>query len=411
MQVSTVIFDLDGTLIDTLEDLAQAVNVAVAAAGFPQLTAEEVRMRIGHGVRNLLAQAMPAGTEAAIIDTGLATMKAYYEQHLTVYTHPYAGIPEILRAIRQAGVQTAVLSNKYDAGAKMLVEHFFPGEIDFTLGERVEVPRKPDPTAVFEILETLHADPAATIYVGDSATDMQTAKNAGLFAVGVTWGFRDRADLVRGGADVVIDHPNELLPLLMIAPYDRSGLEAAFQRNRFAFSYFATKEEACAYLATQCAGKQSAFGGSMTLDALGLYEQLKAANEDVCWHWKGDAIRSAGDVFLTSANALSATGEIVNIDGNCNRIAGAMWGFRDCYVVCGRNKLTVDLQTALDRARQTAAPRNARRLNRNTPCAVDGVCHDCHSPERICSTAAITFAPPHSFEHYEVILIDEPLGY
>ncbi|MBQ8144596.1 MAG: LUD domain-containing protein [Butyricicoccus sp.] len=240
---------------------------------------------------------------------------------------------------------------------------------------------------------------------------MQTAKNAGLLAIGVTWGFRSRDDLEAGGADIIISHPSELAALLTGGLQDIDRVEEAFTRNGFAFRYFDTKEEAAAYLREKCAGRKSCFGGSMTLDALKLYEWLKDENEDVTWHWRKDEIRSAGDVFLTSANALSETGEIVNIDGNCNRIADAMWGFKECYVVCGCNKLAPDLSAAMRRARKVAGPLNARRLNRKTPCAVTGVCSDCRSPERICKVMAITMQPPGLFEHYEIVLIGEYLGY
>ena len=411
MKFSTVIFDLDGTLLNTLGDLAGAVNAVMSAHGFPTLTTGEVRQRVGHGLRCLIARAVPEGTDEAVIDACLDEMISYYSKHLMVHTRPYDGVPAAIKAIDEAGLQIAVLSNKYDAGAKKLVRHFFPARVDLALGEREGVPRKPDPTAVFEILETLHADPATTAYVGDSATDMQTAKNAGLLAIGVTWGFRSRSDLEDGGADIIITHPSELAPLLTGGMCDLDRLEAAFTRNGFAFTYFETKEEAAAYLAGKCAGKSSAFGGSMTLDALGLYDALKGAGEDVSWHSRGDERRTAVEVYLTSANALSETGEIVNIDGNCNRLAGSMWGPKECYVVCGYNKLAADLPAAIRRARQVAAPLNARRLNRKTPCAVDGVCHDCRSPERICAVMAVTMQPPHSFEHYEIVLIGEHLGF
>ena len=124
-----------------------------------------------------------------------------------------------------------------------------------------------------------------------------------------------------------------------------------------------------------------------------------------------DAGITSGDVYLTSANAVSAMGEIVNIDGTCNRVAGSLYGFDACYVVCGVNKLTPDLTSAMRRARTIAAPLNARRLGKRTPCAVDGKCHDCRSPERICRAMAVLMAPPARMRHYEIVLIGEELGY
>lgn len=411
MKFSTVIFDLDGTLLNTLGDLTSSVNAVMSAHQFPTLSAHDVQQRVGHGMRNLIAKSVPEGTDEAVIDVCLDEMISYYSKHLNIHTRAYDGVPAAIKAIDEAGLKIAVLSNKYDAGAKELIHDFFPSRVDLTLGERPGVPRKPDPTSTFEILKRLNADPATTAFVGDSSTDMRTAKNAGLLAVGVTWGFRSREDLEEGGADIVITHPSELPPLLTGGLSDLDQLEETFTRNGFAFSYFETGEEAAAYLAQKCAGKKSTFGGSMTLNALGLYDTLKEAGEDVTWHSRGDGIRSAGDVFLTSANALSESGEIVNIDGNCNRIADAMWGFKECYVVCGYNKLAADLPSAMRRARRVAGPLNARRLNRDTPCVKTGVCCDCHSPDRICAVMAITMMPPKTFEHYEIVLIGEHLGY
>ena len=275
MKFSTVIFDLDGTLLNTLGDLTSSVNAVMSAHGFPTLSAHDVQQRVGHGIRNLMAKSVPEGTDEATIDVCMDEMISYYSKHLNVHTRAYDGVPAAIKAIDEAGLKIAVLSNKYDAGAKELIHDFFPSRVDLTLGERPGVPRKPDPTSTFEILKRLNADPATTAFVGDSSTDMRTAKNAGLLAVGVTWGFRSREDLEEGGADIVITHPSELPPLLTGGLSDLDQLEETFTRNGFAFSYFETGEEAAAYLAQKCAGKKSTFGGSMTLNALGLYDTLK----------------------------------------------------------------------------------------------------------------------------------------
>ncbi len=411
MKFNTVIFDLDGTLLNTLGDLTAAINSVLTTHGYPTMDSEQVRKNVGNGIRNLVTRCLPEGAAEDTVRRCTEQMIDYYSKHLSQHTRPYDGVSTAVKTLDEAGLKIAVLSNKFDAGTRKLINQFFPARIDLALGERPNVPRKPDPTAVFEIMQKLGADPETTAYVGDSATDMQTAKNAGLLAIGVTWGFRSREDLEQGGADIVISHPSELSALLTGGLKDIDRIGDAFRANGFAFSYFDTAAEAADYLLEKCRGKRTTFGGSMTLTELGLYERLKGADEDVTWHARGDGFRAEGDVYLTSANALSETGEIVNIDGNCNRIAGSIYGFKEGYVVCGVNKLTADLTAAMRRARKVAGPLNARRLNRKTPCAVTGVCADCRSPERICKVMAITMQPPGLFEHYEVIIIGEHIGY
>ena len=192
------------------------------------------------------------------------------------------------------------------------------------------------------------------------------------------------------------------------------AVRKSLEQRGFTVSCFATKEEAAEYLNGAIDGTTVGFGGSGTLDAMGLYDSLGSHNT-VYWHWKQDeAARAAAagtEVYLCSANAIAETGEIVNIDGTCNRIAGSLYGFDACYVVCGVNKLTPDLTSAMRRARTIAAPLNASRLGKRTPCAVDGKCHDCRSPERICRAMAVLMAPPARMRHYEIVLIGEELGY
>ena len=163
------------------------------------------------------------------------------------------------------------------------------------------------------------------------------------------------------------------------------------------------------YLNTRVHGHEVSIGGSMTLEQMGVYERLQAAR--VRWHWKGDAPQAQHDIYLTSTNALSQTGEVVNIVGSGNRVCGMIWGAREVIVVVGRNKLADNLQAACDRVRETAAPRNAKRLDKKTPCAIDGCCHDCRSEERICCVQTVTMAKPKGVECYEIVLIDEILGY
>lgn len=410
MRAKTVIFDLDGTLLNTLGDLTGAVNAAMDKKGWPRATEAQVRERVGNGVGKLIERSVPAGTDESAIAQALADFRAAYDAQKLLLTHPYPGVCAMLAALWLKGVRMAVLSNKYDPASKALIAHYFPGFIDLTLGERATVPRKPDPSAVHEILSALDADPASTVYVGDSAVDVQTAHNAGLTAIGVTWGFRSRETLLEAGADMLADSPAELIPLLTGAPASWEAVRAAFTRRGFAFSCFETKAQAADYLARECAGKRVGFGGSVTLDQMGAYEAV-GQTADVHWHWRDEPPCQDAQVYVTSANGLSMTGEVVNIDGACNRVAASLWGCETCFVVCGENKLSPSLIAAIERAQQLAAPRNAQRLQRKTPCVLDGKCHDCRSPDRICSALAVVMAPPLKIPRYEIVLIGEDLGY
>lgn len=189
------------------------------------------------------------------------------------------------------------------------------------------------------------------------------------------------------------------------------GLKEIFERRGFQFVAFDTREDAVSFLCRECNGKTVSFGGSVTVQEMNLYEAL-SVNSNCSWHWKQDptqAVTSA-DVFITSANAVSETGEIVNIDGHCNRVSASVYGHKQVYFVFGKNKLTPDLPSALDRARNIAAPKNAMRLKRKTPCTVDGRCHDCQSPDCICSATVILRRKPTSCDA-TLILIREDLGY
>ncbi|RHU21065.1 lactate utilization protein [Butyricicoccus sp. TM10-16AC] len=240
---------------------------------------------------------------------------------------------------------------------------------------------------------------------------MQTAVNAGLTAIGVAWGFRSTEELRASGADALAYEPSDLLPLFEYGVPDVSKVEKALTGYGFGFRYFETKDEAVSYLRDTCAGKSVSMGGSMTMKQLGFPENF-ADSTDVHWHWIDKGVYcQTPDVYLSSANGLSETGEIVNIDGKCNRVAATLFGPKRCIFVCGVNKLRPDLQSAIERARNIAAPLNAKRLNKKTPCAVDGRCHNCESPERICRAMVIHMGVPSGFESCEVVLIGEKLGY
>lgn len=209
-----VIFDLDGTLLNTLGDLRAATNHALEVRGLPPHSMEEIRQFVGNGIRLLICRAMPEGTPEAEIDAALDDFKAYYAAHIHDRTVPYDGIPQLLTALKKRGIQVAVLSNKIDSASQQLIEYFFPGKTDVVFGEHVGVPRKPDPTSCRMVMQQLGVQPEQVLYVGDSGTDMQTAKNAGLYAVGVTWGFRSKEVLLKYGADVLVHRPEQILQIL-----------------------------------------------------------------------------------------------------------------------------------------------------------------------------------------------------
>ena len=197
MNYKLVLFDLDGTLLDTLDDLSEAVNHALGLRGLPGHTREEYMSMVGHGIRNLVKQALPADRQEddALIDSALADFKAYYTAHIDVHTCPYPGMVEVVRRLHAAGVQLAVASNKFQEGAEYLIDKFFPG-IPFVavLGNRPGFPLKPDPEIVGEVLRRSGVRPEDAVLVGDSPTDMKTAANGRIDAIAVTWGYRQMRD-------------------------------------------------------------------------------------------------------------------------------------------------------------------------------------------------------------------------
>ena len=214
LHYDTVIFDLDGTLLDTLEDLKNAVNYALGEMGFPTRSLEEVRQFVGNGVAKLMERAVPAGTSPEDTARALEIFKAYYEVHKKDTTAPYPGIPELLQALRARGCKLAVVSNKFDGAVRGLVEDYFPGLMDAAAGENEAggIPKKPHPAMVRHCMEELGAKKA--VYVGDSDVDIQTAQNSGLPCISVTYGFRERAFLTAHGATVFADTPADLLALI-----------------------------------------------------------------------------------------------------------------------------------------------------------------------------------------------------
>ena len=210
MRYDLIIFDLDGTVLNTLIDLTCAVNYALKASGFPELDREGVRHRIGNGVARLIRLALPEGTPESVQSRVLADFKAYYAEHADVHTLPYPGIPELLQALRSAGVATAVNSNKMDVATQSLCRAHFDGLLDAVLGERAEIPKKPAPDGAKRVMADLNAPAARTLYVGDSDTDLLTAQNAGIDGAWVAWGYRRREEL----GDVAVPHAFETVEAL-----------------------------------------------------------------------------------------------------------------------------------------------------------------------------------------------------
>ncbi len=206
-----VIFDLDGTLINSLADLANSANAALRALKLPQHDHESYKYRVGNGIRKLMERALPPERQD-LLDTALALFKADYAEHSLDYTRPYAGIAELLRALQQRGVKLGICTNKHDEAARHIAAELFPNvAFDAIIGDKPGLPRKPDPGKVLLMAQQWQLPPAAIAYLGDSGVDMQTACNAGMLPVGVLWGFREQQELLENGAQLLLRQPLELL--------------------------------------------------------------------------------------------------------------------------------------------------------------------------------------------------------
>ena len=213
MNCKAIVFDLDGTLLDTLEDLKNAVNAALESEGMPTRTLEEVRGFVGNGISLLLRRAAGRTLDDNLFDRINKAFSAHYEAHLCDRTRPYPGIPVLLDALKKEGCRLAVVSNKRDGAVQTLCSFFFPGVFDAVAGERPGLPRKPDRALVDLVLREMNVKSGECLYVGDSGVDIETAKNAGLDALFVTWGFRSREFLLSNGAERLVDDPCEILKL------------------------------------------------------------------------------------------------------------------------------------------------------------------------------------------------------
>ena len=216
MKCKAIIFDLDGTLLDTLDDLADANNQALGELGFPTHPVEDYKYHIGNGVRVLLERTLPENArDEATVEKGMAMMKRAYKKCWDNKTRPYAGVPELLDELTRRGVRMAILSNKPHAYTCMIVDKLLANwQFEEVWGVSDTVPPKPDTAGAFGLAETMGVAPADFAYLGDTGTDMETAAAAGMFAIGVLWGFRTADELNRNGARVLLSRPAELLGLL-----------------------------------------------------------------------------------------------------------------------------------------------------------------------------------------------------
>ena len=210
--LDTVIFDLDGTLLDTLDDLYLSVNHILSKYNFPLRTKDEVRMFVGNGVPKLIERALPKGHGKEIFDSALADFKKYYGAHCNDNTKPYPQINESLSCLKARGYKIAVVSNKVDFATKSLCSDYFGDLVDVAIGQREGIEKKPAPDSVFEAMRILNSKEA--VYIGDSDVDIMTAKNANLPCIVVTWGFRDRDFLFRSGGEIFANNTDEMMAII-----------------------------------------------------------------------------------------------------------------------------------------------------------------------------------------------------
>lgn len=214
MKYDLIIFDMDGTILNTLEDLKNSLNYVLQQAGYQTRTLEEVRTFVGNGIRKTIERALPSDIEEEKIDELFSLFMDYYAIHNTDNTKPYNGVIDLLKELKHLGYKTAVVSNKQDSAVKSLCKKFFTGLFDVEIGEKENIAKKPDPDEVNEVLKILNIDRTKSIYIGDSEVDIQTAQNSKMKSIIVDWGFRDRKFLYEHGAEVIVSNPSEILNII-----------------------------------------------------------------------------------------------------------------------------------------------------------------------------------------------------
>lgn len=213
MKYKSYIFDLDGTLLDSLTDLAASCNYALRINNMPERTIDEVRMFVGNGVRKLMERAIPDGNRNELFQKTYTDFRDHYLIHNLDHTSPYSGIINMLKSLKDDGCNIAVVSNKFYAATQELVNHFFGDYVSVAIGERDNIRKKPSPDTVFEALRQLNVEKDGAVYIGDSDVDVMTAKNCGMPCISVLWGFRDKKFLIEHGANVFVEKPSEILLL------------------------------------------------------------------------------------------------------------------------------------------------------------------------------------------------------
>lgn len=210
--ITTIVFDMDGTVLYTLEDLKDATNVILKKYGYPARTLEEVRKFVGNGIRKLIERAVPAeaSENQALIDRMFGDFQIYYDAHCLDQTRPYDGIVELLKDLKEEGYKIAIVSNKIDTAVKELNQHFFGNLVPVAIGEKTGVRKKPAPDTVREALKELKSTPEEAVYVGDSEVDLETARNSAMPCISVLWGFRDRDFLTAHGAECFAEKPSDI---------------------------------------------------------------------------------------------------------------------------------------------------------------------------------------------------------
>ena len=210
MKYNTYIFDLDGTLLSTLTDLAASCNYALRSCNMPERTIDEVRRFVGNGVKMLMKRAVPDGEQNPDFEKAYATFREHYMHHNLDTTAPYPGIMDMLRRLSECGAHIAVVSNKFYAATQELVAHFFGEYVKVAIGEREQIRKKPAPDTVLEAMRQLGVTAEGAVYIGDSDVDIETARNAGMPCISVLWGFRDRQFLIEHGATHLVESPKEI---------------------------------------------------------------------------------------------------------------------------------------------------------------------------------------------------------